>query len=362
MRTLQNYITHHHRFALSDPRYLPVYLALATLVTIFASTTGWLVLIFTIFSQFNLYRLGFINEFLTLAGIGIFFDFHRNQNLTRLLYGTMLIAIAVIVSTAWFLGPIVPTVAWLFDIPALAIFLLGTRRGLMAIVIFFVCVGLALKFGDAQPIVADSVTTMVAYFINVMGATLILVLQLSFYDASRRAMQEALRNKNRELEVLSTTDRLTGLFNRSKLDQAFAFELVGSARNAQSLSIILVDLDHFKRVNDEFGHSVGDDVLVSMAALLRQVSRDTDILGRWGGEEFLLICTDTSLAGALMLAERLRSLIAGFNFPQVGSKTASFGVSCYRDGDDARSMLIRADVALYRAKECGRNQVQAEST
>lgn len=74
------------------------------------------------------------------------------------------------------------------------------------------------------------------------------------------------------------------------------------------------------------------------------------------------ICTDTSLAGALMLAERLRSLIAGFNFPQVGSKTASFGVSCYRDGDDARSMLIRADVALYRAKECGRNQVQAEST
>ena len=165
---------------------------------------------------------------------------------------------------------------------------------------------------------------------------------------------------NQDLEVSSITDRLTGLFNRGKLDQALALELARSARSAQPLSIILMDLDYFKQINDEFGHSVGDDVLVQVAELLYQISRDIDIVGRWGGEEFMLICTNTTLEDAVALAERLRGLVASCAFPIVGHKTASMGVSSYRAGDDIRSLLVRADKALYRAKDAGRNQVLSE--
>lgn len=362
MRPLRRYITRHHGIALSDPRYLRIYLALATLVTTFVSVSTWLVLIFTVFAQFKLQQLGIINQLLAFGGIGIFLDFHRNHNMARLLWATVALAIAIVSAVAWFLGPIVSTVVWLFDIPPLAIFLLGLRSGSIAMGITFMSTGLALKFGVWQPIVGDEVAIMIGHTLNVLGATLMLVLILNFYDSSRRAMQQELGRTNRELEVSSITDRLTGLFNRGKLDQALALELSRSDRNARPLSVILMDLDLFKQINDEFGHSVGDDVLQKVADILRQVGRDIDIVGRWGGEEFMLICTDTTLEGAIALAERLRAMVASYVFPEVGHKTASMGVSSYRVGDNSRSLLVRADNALYRAKDAGRNQVQSEES
>ena len=360
MPTLRSYISHHHGVALSDPRYLPVYLALATLATVFLSVTGWLVLIFTVFAQFNLQTMAVVNEILAICGLGIILDFHRNKNLNRLLWATVALAITIVSTVAWFLGPIVSTVVWLFDIPPLAIFLLGLRRGSIAMVITFVSTGLALTFGVWQPIVGDEVSILTGHTISVFGASLMLILILVFYDTSRHAMQRELGRMNQDLEVSSITDRLTGLFNRGKLDQALALELARSARSAQPLSIILMDLDYFKQINDEFGHSVGDDVLVQVAELLYQISRDIDIVGRWGGEEFMLICTNTTLEDAVALAERLRGLVASCAFPIVGHKTASMGVSSYRAGDDIRSLLVRADKALYRTKDAGRNQVLSE--
>lgn len=358
---IQRYIQLHHGIAPSDPRFLQIYLALGTLAAIFVSVTVWLVLIFTVFAQFKMHQLGVLNQLLAFVGIGIMVDFHQHKHLARLLVCTVVLGITIVTAVAWFLGPIVSGVVWLFDIPALAIFLLGLRWGIFAIGAAFLSVGLAFKWGAAPPFVADEVSIMVGHAINVLGATLILVLQLNFYDASRRAMQLALGKMNGELEVSSTTDRLTGLFNRGKLDNALAFELARSVRSAQPLSVILMDLDHFKQVNDAFGHSVGDDVLVDVAALLRQVGRDIDVVGRWGGEEFLLICTNTTQDGALALAERLRGLIDSHTFPTAGHITASLGVSSLRWGDDIRSLLVRADKALYRAKDTGRNQVQPES-
>lgn len=173
-------------------------------------------------------------------------------------------------------------------------------------------------------------------------------------EASNRDLQQA----NLELTRLSTTDRLTQVFNRSKLDAVLVEELARAARYRLSLSVVLVDIDHFKRVNDTHGHLVGDDVLVRFAGLLRESIRGVDKVGRWGGEEFLIVLPGTDLPQALRVAEKLRLSIAAGSFPVVDRQTASFGVTSLRPEDSLETMLGRADAALYRAKEGGRNQVR----
>ncbi|EXJ13318.1 GGDEF domain-containing response regulator [Imhoffiella purpurea] len=168
-----------------------------------------------------------------------------------------------------------------------------------------------------------------------------------------------LAEKNRELERLSATDCLTGLCNRLKLNEELERELSLAKRYGTPFSILLMDIDRFKRVNDTYGHQAGDRVLVELAGILRRSVRDTDRVGRWGGEEFLTICAETPLAGASRLAENQRAAIAAHDFPIVGGCTASFGVSEYREGDSIESLISRADAALYRAKEAGRNRVEA---
>ncbi|MFP5258576.1 MAG: diguanylate cyclase [Acidobacteriota bacterium] len=166
-----------------------------------------------------------------------------------------------------------------------------------------------------------------------------------------------LDKKNQELAVLSLTDRLTGLCNRRRLDQALAAEWRRADRYGTAYSVIMVDLDNFKDINDAFGHGVGDAVLVHVSDILMATTRETDIVGRWGGEEFLLICPETGLEAARALAEGLRREIQGTTFPGVGRLTASFGVADF-EADAAPGLLVdRADEAMYRAKQGGRNQV-----
>lgn len=163
---------------------------------------------------------------------------------------------------------------------------------------------------------------------------------------------------NRELERLSVTDKLTGLFNRMKLDEVLESEIQRSQRFGQPFSLILLDLDHFKLVNDCHGHQAGDQVLVEVARLLQRHTRETDLAGRWGGEEFMVVCPHTDEAGVRVLAEDLRQVFELNEFPVVQQKTASFGVATYRPNDQAKDIVARADAALYRAKDLGRNRVE----
>lgn len=167
--------------------------------------------------------------------------------------------------------------------------------------------------------------------------------------------------KNRALQTLSTTDQLTGLYNRMKLDEVLMTEITRAQRYGTAFSLIMLDLDHFKVVNDIHGHQVGDRVLIRLAEMLRASSRESDVVGRWGGEEFLIICPQTDREGARTSAEHLCKTIATTVLPVVGYKTASFGIAAYRTGDDEEKILQRADEALYRAKEAGRNRVVVES-
>lgn len=156
---------------------------------------------------------------------------------------------------------------------------------------------------------------------------------------------------------LAHTDTLIQIANRRELDVAIAREINRAIRHSQPLSLIMFDLDHFKQVNDTYGHDTGDTVLKKAAHTVRGLLRIPDLLGRWGGEEFLIITPQTDSAQASALAERLRQAIASCSLERVGSITASFGVAQYRSQESPAEWLNRADDALYTAKQGGRNQV-----
>ncbi|MEH0665599.1 diguanylate cyclase [Vibrio scophthalmi] len=168
------------------------------------------------------------------------------------------------------------------------------------------------------------------------------------------------RVQMREKELLAQlahTDTLTGMPNRLKLDEVLQHHHSKAKTDTHTYSVLLLDIDHFKRVNDTYGHQTGDIVLTELSDLLTQNVRDTDIVGRWGGEEFLVICSGGDPATLSDLAERLREVVATFSFTDIPALTISIGVARYHDGDDINTLLSRADHALYQAKDQGRNRV-----
>jgi two-component system cell cycle response regulator len=177
-----------------------------------------------------------------------------------------------------------------------------------------------------------------------------------------KLLQDELREKNEVLKGMSTTDHLTELRTRRYLSEVLAVECLRSKRYKSPLSVVMADLDYFKRVNDTYGHAAGDDVLKATADVLRESLRATDVAARWGGEEFLVVLPETDLPGAELWAERWREDIEGHAFKEPDGKTLkitiSIGVASFSDDMDKQNILIdAADKALYRAKESGRNRV-----
>lgn len=176
----------------------------------------------------------------------------------------------------------------------------------------------------------------------------------------RKRRQDDLRRENRLLDSASRTDALTGLANRRRLETDLEVMTSVARRHDQPFAVALVDVDHFKIVNDTYGHSAGDEVLREIAERLRGTLRTEDVAGRWGGEEFLLLLPMTDLEGATVVGERLRQRIAG-QAVRLGCGEAivvriSVGIAV---GCDLADLLLRADAALYRAKAGGRNLVAA---
>jgi two-component system, chemotaxis family, sensor kinase Cph1 len=163
---------------------------------------------------------------------------------------------------------------------------------------------------------------------------------------------------NQRLERLATTDHLTELWNRYRMEEAIDHEVSVTERYGRSCALIMFDIDHFKHFNDTWGHDAGDEVLVQVARVVSTQLRNTDHVGRWGGEEFMVLAANTALKGAVRLAERLRAAIAALEIREYGSVTASFGIAVYREGEQRSAIVKRADLALYSAKEGGRNRVE----
>jgi diguanylate cyclase (GGDEF)-like protein len=161
-----------------------------------------------------------------------------------------------------------------------------------------------------------------------------------------------------KLIQLATIDPLTSIPNRRKFDEVLEYEMNRDARYKNELSLVFCDLDYFKKINDEHGHKIGDDVLKAFTRVVSDNIRKTDVVARWGGEEFALLLPETSIMIAASTAEKLRRETERFDFPHVGHISASFGVTQYIEGDTEASLINRADDALYKAKKNGRNRVE----
>jgi len=175
--------------------------------------------------------------------------------------------------------------------------------------------------------------------------------QVSFYNISRMVAE-----KDAIVQVAEKDD-LTQIYNRSKFNKVLSLALRKAEIYKESFTIILLDIDHFKQVNDQYGHNIGDQVLVQLALLVKSQLRSQDIFARWGGEEFVILSKDSTRNDSYALADRLRESIESFPFDEVGRITCSFGVSQYEKNDNATVLLKRVDEALYRAKNNGRNRV-----
>jgi diguanylate cyclase (GGDEF)-like protein/hemerythrin-like metal-binding protein len=176
------------------------------------------------------------------------------------------------------------------------------------------------------------------------------------------SMHETARLQKRilELENLSATDALTGAWNRAHLDRMVEMEISRTNRDGHPVTLILLDIDRFKRVNDIHGHLAGDEVLREFVSRIRKRVRDADTLFRWGGDEFVVLATSVGHRGAGVLGEHLRTIIASVPFPEAGPITASLGVAQYIEGQSVKRWFQRTDAALYSAKSAGGNCVRVD--
>jgi diguanylate cyclase len=206
--------------------------------------------------------------------------------------------------------------------------------------------GLELRPESTMMNVVASLPLLVAYPVLIGVIT---------YRLARRV-----RDRNRVLAELSRTDGLSGLLNRKSWEEFLCQEFRRGQRSGRAGALLLLDIDHFKRINDQFGHAAGDEAIRTLGTILRTSARAHDVAGRFGGEEFGVVLPETDLAGALLVAERLRARIAGATFSNrslVGC-TASIGVASSAGAADHAEWLRRADQALYLAKQAGRNRTE----
>lgn len=255
------------------------------------------------------------------------------SNITALLYS------AGAVTVAYLNEPIF--VFWLFPALLANFFLLSAKSALVANL---------LTIATAIPIAMQLETATQSF---AMVSSLIMCGSMAYFFALLARQQQAL------LQGIATQDALTGLGNRRAMDEEMRLSIADLARNQTPVTLLILDLDFFKMVNDKFGHNTGDVVLVELASLLTKRVRKTDRVFRFGGEEFVVIARNTKLADALVIAEQLRVQIEiELNDPD-GSLTASFGCAELHANETLEDWFVRADKAVYQAKQQGRNCVVA---
>ena len=222
----------------------------------------------------------------------------------------------------------------------------ATRRRYVLTTLGAIAIGLVIVLTQQGGTTVDRVILLNELLV---GGALLTLAGVVFQRVRLRALVLEQR-----LSTLALVDALTGVASRARVEDQLehAIAQAGTA----PLSVVLVDVDHFKSVNDRFGHDGGDEILRAIARILQQRARVDDLVGRWGGEEFIVVCPRTPLEGAGALAEYLRDRVARHDFPFIHRCTASFGIAEARPGDTLRTLVDRADRALYAAKHLGRNR------
>ena len=237
--------------------------------------------------------------------------------------------------------------------------LLDRRQGLrLGIGVLLVSLVLVATGAGPELIGPDGSTQALLYLVRVHAFLVLLLVLASAIATLREQLSRALA-RSEALEELATTDPLTGLANRRAATEVLEHQALAAERYDRPLSVVAIDVDRFKSINDAHGHQAGDEVLRTIADVLRRHARDADLVARWGGEEFLIVAPHTTRADARVLAERCRGAIADAR-PGGFDITATFGVAQLHAGEDVDNLLARADLLLYDAKRHGRDQVLSE--
>lgn len=255
------------------------------------------------------------------------------------------------------------------SLAAMGILGIAERGGLVLLAIALLCANLVYQIKLRQRLLFNLLVSLIGaltLFVFAEGGTirtlivtaemLGLVLVCAVAGELRFRDFTALILAERAMASMAYADSLTGLANRRSLQEHICRHLASAARG-RPFTVVLVDVDHFKAVNDTHGHDVGDEVLKVVAEVMLAGARQPDIVGRWGGEEFLVICPDTAEEGGRLLAERLASHLRVREIGKAGRRTASFGVAQASHEETMESLLVRADEALYAAKKGGRDRV-----
>lgn len=247
----------------------------------------------------------------------------------------------------------VNSIVWATLIPPVAFFLLGKTWGtVVTSVVMSFCCYVSFTIYQQQPASSYSFGLVLNLAIVSLGH----VVMFRFYEGTRADAYQNLASSHAQIKRLAQTDRLTNLYNREKFELRFSELLADDSPTSNELCIALIDIDHFKLINDQHGHLTGDRVLKFIADHLKSQMREQDLLARWGGEEFVVLMENTNIQQAAQLAERLRKYIESLEV-ETHKLTISIGLAGGNKSASLQDVLSRADGALYKAKQSGRNQL-----
>lgn len=298
--------------------------------------------------------LALLDLSVSVISLGAYFWFRHSANIQ---FASVLLASLVTFMVSFFIfltQGYANSIAWALVVPPITFFLLGRFWGSVCSVCVFT-VSIYVIYGQIGTPIQH--TPGYGSLLNVIEASVLIVLLFRFYEYTRTQAYKQLEEHNILISELAQKDRLTGLYNREKFDQELLKTCDPDSQTTPT-SLLLVDVDHFKKINDTYGHLKGDEVLKALAVKLSKIVRCTDIVARWGGEEFAILLPETEKALALSLAERLRNevnatLTAGI------SVSISIGLVSSSVATNSEMLLQKADNALYQAKAKGRNRVIA---
>jgi len=240
-----------------------------------------------------------------------------------------------------------------------------TRKIILSLIYAVLYLGLKYFSNVNTPVYflpPDQINTL--YYLNSFCIFLILAYLSYFYSRAAQQAEKALKESYAKIKVLAQTDALTKLSNRRDTFEKIESEIVRSKRSGKPFSVVLTDIDNFKHFNDEYGHDCGDFVLIAVANTIKNTLRENDHVGRWGGEEFLIILPETNLEEACLVAEKIRKSLSEkhYTFNNIDCHiTMTFGIGIYEGKTDIGKCIGEADKALYKGKQQGKNCVIALS-
>jgi diguanylate cyclase (GGDEF)-like protein len=250
---------------------------------------------------------------------------------------------------------------WTIFFPIFAIKLMGHKKGMLLSGLFYL---ILLSIAYYEIGIWNNGEWNIRAFLRLSLASAVLTFIIYAYelilqhaDAELLKIHEKEAVYLNELHKLSVTDTLTGLYNRRRMNEVLQEHVANAARYQDFFALILFDIDNFKHINDDFGHNVGDKVLVILTSATKNLLRKTDYFCRWGGEEFLILLPKTGIEEAAEIAEKLRQEIESTTYPHHDKVTCSFGVAQYSETPEIENIINQADNALYQAKTTGKNRV-----